>query len=79
MGRFGSRNPTARALGKVGAVSLGDARARAREWLAQLAAGVDPATAKHSTDTFRSVAEDYQKRDGSRLRTAGGRASALAR
>jgi integrase len=82
VGRFpGSNNPTARALGKVGAVTLLDARARAREWLAQLAAGVDPATAKgqRSADTFRSVAEDFQKRDGAKLRSAGWRMSLLAR
>ncbi|MGA8653021.1 MAG: Arm DNA-binding domain-containing protein, partial [Xanthobacteraceae bacterium] len=29
----GSPNPTARAIGSVGAISLEDARTRAREWL----------------------------------------------
>jgi integrase len=82
VGRFpGSRNPTARAIGRVGAVTLLSARARAREWLAQLAAGVDPALAKgqRSALTFRAVAEEYQKRDGAALRTADERSSALAR
>jgi integrase len=80
VGRFpGSTNPTARAIGRVGAVTLLSARARAREWLAQLAQGIDPASADRNADTFRAVAEEYQKRDGSRLRTAGWRASALAR
>jgi integrase len=55
--------------------------ARARGWLAQLAAGVDPATvrADRSANTFRTVAEEYQKRDGAALRTADERSSALAR
>ena len=82
VGRFpGSRNPTARAIGRVGAVTLLDARARAREWLAQLAAGVDPALAKgqRSALTFRSVAEDFQRRDGAHLRSAGWRLSVLVR
>ena len=65
----GSPHPTARAIGKVGAVTLLDARARARGWLAQLAAGVDPATvhAERSALTFRTVAEDFQRRDGAQL------------
>jgi integrase len=80
VGRFpGSRNPTARALGKVGAITLADARELARAWLKSVAAGVDPARAKDEKETLRSVAEEYQKRDGSRLRTAGWRRSALAR
>ena len=82
VGRFpGSTNPTARAIGRVGAVTLLDARTRAREWLAQLAAGIDPATirADRNAETFRSVAEDFQRRDGAKLRSAGWRMSLLAR
>jgi integrase len=82
VGRFpGSTNPTARAIGRVGAVTLLDARTRAREWLAQLAAGIDPATirADRNAETFRSVDEDFQRRDGAKLRSAGWRMSLLAR
>ena len=81
VGRFpGSTVPTARAIGRVGAVTLLDARTRAREWLAQLAAGIDPATirADRNAETFRSVAEEFQ-RDGAKLRSAGWRMSLLAR
>jgi Arm DNA-binding domain len=39
----GNPNPTARSIGKVGSVTLEAARTQAREWLAQLAAGRDPA------------------------------------
>ena len=47
VGRFpGSKHPTARALGKVGAISLEDARHRAREWLGLLMKGLDPADAE---------------------------------
>jgi integrase len=38
----GSLNPTRRALGDVGAVSLADVRTRARAWLALIKTGVDP-------------------------------------
>src|SRR5262245_45931268 len=38
----GSRNPTRRALGDYGALSLEAARSRAREWLRMIAEGVDP-------------------------------------
>ena len=43
VGRFSSRNPTARAIGKVGAISLEEARSKAREWLDLVAKGQDPA------------------------------------
>ena len=38
----GSRHPTARSLGTVGAISLAEARDTAREWLSQIRKGVDP-------------------------------------
>jgi integrase len=44
-----------------------------------IAAGIDPATVRRSADTFRAIAEDYQKRDGAALRTASERAAALNR
>ena len=39
----GSPNANRRAIGDVGAMALTDARERAREWLALIAKGVDPA------------------------------------
>jgi hypothetical protein len=51
VGRFGgSKNPTARALGKVGAITLEQARVQAREWLGQMATGVDPAEVKRQRE-----------------------------
>jgi Arm DNA-binding domain len=54
VGRFpGSRNPTARALGKVGTITLADVRDKARAWHKLLAAGVDPAQARTERETVR--------------------------
>jgi hypothetical protein len=39
----GSPNPTRRSLGLYGRITLQNARARARNWLAQLQSGLDPA------------------------------------
>jgi integrase len=49
--------------------------------LGLLGQGIDPATvrATHNANTFRAVAEDYQRRDGSRLRTASKNMSTLER
>jgi integrase len=70
VGRFGgATNPTARALGKVGAVSLGDARQRAQDWLKSVAAGIDPAHAPIEGGTFLAIATDYLNRDASKLRS----------
>src|SRR6476661_1042288 len=42
--RFGEApNPAARSLGKVGAISLADARIKARAWLELISKGDDPA------------------------------------
>ena len=66
----GSANPTARALGKVGAIALADARTKGREWLAQIAAGTDPTVAPlEDTGTVRAICEDYLRRDGAKLRS----------
>jgi integrase len=69
MRRFpGSTNPVRRALGEYGEISLLDARQRARDWIAQIRAGNDPATEKQrkqaeadakQTVTFGAVAEDF--------------------
>src|SRR5262245_59654824 len=39
----GSKNPTRRSLGAYGALSLEDARGKARQWLDLLTRGIDPA------------------------------------
>lgn len=72
VGRFpGSANPTARAIGKVGALSLEDARAKAREWLALVAKGVDPAQAQRDAqrDTLAAICDEYLDRRGRELRS----------
>jgi integrase len=68
----GSANPTARALGKVGAITLGDARTKGREWLAQIAAGTDPTATQpdEAAGTVRAICEDYLRREGAKLRSA---------
>jgi integrase len=71
VGRFGgSRNPTARSLGKVGTLTLAAARDKAREWHKLIAAGIDPADAASNGDgTFKAICEDYLRRDATKLRT----------
>ena len=69
MTRFpGSKNPTRRALGTYGELSLEQARAKARTWLELIRQGVDPAEAEAERrrasirlreNTFAAVAEDY--------------------
>jgi integrase len=67
----GSPNPTARSLGKVGALTLEDVREKAREWLKFIAAGTDPASVALAAerDTLRAICEDYLGRDGAKLRS----------
>ena len=64
----GASNPTRRTIAKVGAVELQQARAIARQWLEQIAAGIDPKaaaaasareTARVAENTFDAVAEAY--------------------
>jgi integrase len=64
----GSPNPTRRVIAKVGVISLVDARAKAREWLALIAKGIDPqqleaqqrlAEQQKRKNTFAAVAEDF--------------------
>jgi integrase len=69
MARYpGSRNPTRRALGVYGELTLEQARKKARDWLEQIRKGIDPAIAEEDArraalrlqaNTFASVAEDY--------------------
>ena len=64
----GSKNPTRRALGDYGALTLQGARRKAREWLETLRRGVDPreeeerqraAKLRERRNTFAAVAEDF--------------------
>lgn len=67
----GSTHYVRREIGEVGAITLADARTRAREWLLLIKQGIDPATAARQaraaivTDahaTFGHVAEEFIKR-----------------
>lgn len=64
----GSSNPTRRSLGKHGALSLAQARDKARAWLELLARGIDPAhelerekaeAARKRTDTVAAICEAW--------------------
>jgi integrase len=76
----GDRNPSPRALGTIGALSLEAARTKGREWLALIGTGVDPKdqAAARRADTLQAVAEAYLKRE-TRLRTIGQRKAILDR
>src|SRR5262249_11526093 len=67
----GSAHPTPRALGTVGAITLEDARIKAREWHKSIASGVDPAHAaqRAARDTLRAICEEDLVREGGKLRT----------
>jgi integrase len=73
----GSPNPTARAIGTVGKVSLEWARNMAKQWHQAIAEGLDPQAQR--AETFRAIAEEYLAREGSKLRTAGVRKATLER
>jgi integrase len=78
VGRFpGGRNPTRRALGGYGELTLEKARAKARDWLELIRRGVDPqveeqrlrqAEHRRLQNTFEVVAEDFIKEKVSRER-----------
>jgi len=64
----GSQNPTRRALGTYPALTLADARKKARAWLELIERGIDPENAEEEArqtelrkqaNTFASVAEKY--------------------
>jgi integrase len=64
----GGRNPVHMTLGVVGAITLADARAKARRWIEQINSGVDPraeeercarAEAAAARNSFAAVAEDF--------------------
>ena len=67
---LGSKHPTARALGKVGAISLEDARHQGREWLGLVTKGLDPADAEpQDGGTLRAVCLEWLARDGAKFRS----------
>jgi len=78
--RFGgSRNPTRRALGEYGELSLDEARKKARKWIEMVGQGKDPKAdeeriklenLRRQKNTFAAVAEDFIKRSISKNRTA---------
>src|SRR5262245_18498369 len=64
----GAKHPTRRALGEVGALSWAAARETAREWLAQIRKGIDPATeARRREDDERHAREAERIRDECRF------------
>jgi integrase len=60
----GTRYPTPRSLGTVGAISLAEARDTAREWLGQIRKGIDPQAHKleRQAETFEAIAGGYLNR-----------------
>jgi integrase len=77
----GNPNPTARSIGKVGAVTLEAARAQAREWLGQVAAGRDPAREAEARrrDTLQAICEEWRQRKAKAYRSASAQRSRLER
>jgi integrase len=67
----GSPNPAPRSLGTYGAITLEAARSKARDWLALIARGDDPAThdAARRANTLAAISEEYFRRDGKDLRS----------
>jgi integrase len=66
--RFGDEHPTRRELGRYGAMTLEEARDKAREWTKLIKRGIDPLfveeqereeNLKKKNTTFSSVCEDY--------------------
>jgi integrase len=76
----GDRNPSPRALGTYGAMTLEAARTKGREWLAAIANGIDPKVreAARRADTLQAIADTYLKRE-SQLRTINQRRAILQR
>jgi integrase len=80
MARYpGSDNPTRRALGTYGELTLEQARKKARDWLELIAKGIDPkdenersrqAEQRKREDTFGAVCEEFFQRHLSKTRQA---------
>jgi integrase len=69
----GQRNPAPRSLGVYGAITLEAVRAKAREWLALIGNGTDPALhlAHKRAQTFQAISEQYLLRKAKDHRTRG--------
>jgi integrase len=76
----GRNNPTRRAIGAYPAISLEQARATARDWIALVQRGIDPATRValereanrvRQENTFGAVAENFLEKHIASRRTAG--------
>jgi hypothetical protein len=67
----GSPNPSSRSLGTYGAITLEAARVKAREWLALIGNGTDPAQhlAQRREQTFQAIADQYLLRKAKDLRS----------
>jgi integrase len=76
----GDPNPTPRALGTYGAMTLEAARTRGREWLVAISNGIDPKVreAARRADSLQAIADAYLKRE-SQLRTINQRRAILER
>jgi integrase len=70
------KNPTRRALGEYGVITLDDARQKARDWLALIQKGKDPKTEearqraaelRSQSNTFAHVAEEFLSRHAAKL------------
>src|SRR5262249_30073822 len=59
----GSKHPTRRALGEYGALSVDAARSLAREWLALIQRGIDPAS-----EARRRELDERRQREAERVR-----------
>jgi integrase len=77
----GSRHPAPRALGSVGALTLEQARNKAREWLKLIASGVDPGIQEleKRQQTFKAIAENYFHRKAKDHRSRRSTEATLAR
>jgi hypothetical protein len=66
-------------LGSYPAISLAGARTKAVEARMAVEEGIDPHTVATGGETLKAVCEEYQNREGKKLRTAKWRKSALER
>jgi hypothetical protein len=66
-------------LGSYPTISLAGARTKAIEARTALEAGADPRLTAIGGETFKAVCEDYQSREGKKLRTADWRKATLDR
>lgn len=71
------KNPTRRALGEIGAITLDQARQKARGWLSLIAQGIDPraeearqraAAQRQQVNTFAAVAAEFLERHAAGLK-----------